>query len=443
MSGVVWHQWVITELNGAWEDRIVKAQFPSSGPPSAFNIKTLWNGFEAGKCYGLSLDIFDSCGNSSTLYRFFCVPAFVDTEMTLYHCPLDGNDGLWLDPGVFFTADHFTSHHVGGTESDYNSQGNPPIYLLYLANNDYVFEYFDAGGCLIRRITLHVLPKAVMPQTYCIKIVHYCEFMADIESIRPDCQDCYQNTPDFKLMPLEYLGVFGNATSYRRSIIDKANCRECVFTFDVVDKACDFMADFNISYSFAHPENITLTNLSTSGPGTSPCGTVTWSITDQANPGVSMLFNGQIINFTGTMEHTYTICLTVKYCACGRECSRTICKDIHVTLQGPIQSDNDDNQGKHEKAFSSTALGVNKIAKGNIDLSIRPNPSSDKFTIFNLSDVETYDMVTIYGMNGQEIFRLENVKRVLEYNLSDYAKGIYMVRVNIGNEVRMLKLVLK
>jgi hypothetical protein len=441
----VWHQWVITELNGAWEDRIVKAQFPNSGPPSAFNIKTLWNGFEAGKCYGLSLDVFDECGNSSTLYRFFCIPEVVETEMTLGHCPLDGNDGLWLDPGTFFSAHHFTSHHVGGSEPDYNSNGNPPIYLLFLANNDYVFEYFDASGCLIRRITLHVLPKAVMPPISCHKTVYYCEFIADVENIRPDCEECWRDEPRFKLFPLEIVSSGPGITSYRRSIVDKETCRECVFTFDVVDQACNFTPDFNISYTVAHPENLTLTNLSSSGPGTTPCG-VTWTITDLATPGFSWVYSGPIVNFTGQMEHTYTICITVTYCACGRTCSKTICKDILITLQGPEIKDNGtttDTKLEGIDAGPKTLDTKSITVREDLGLAIKPNPSSDKFTVFNFSGVETYDRVTIYGLNGQVVFSQDQLAAGHEFDLSGYAKGIYMIKIESSNQTKVLKLILQ
>lgn len=71
----IWYRWVVTELNGAWEDREVKAHIEPGTPLGNICISDYWNDFIPGKSYGISLDVCRTCWDGTekceTKYLFF------------------------------------------------------------------------------------------------------------------------------------------------------------------------------------------------------------------------------------------------------------------------------------------------------------------------------------------------------------------------------------
>ncbi len=71
----IWYRWVVTELNGAWEDRVVKAHIEPGVPLGDICISNYWDEFIPGKSYGISLDVCRTCWDGTTKcetkYLFF------------------------------------------------------------------------------------------------------------------------------------------------------------------------------------------------------------------------------------------------------------------------------------------------------------------------------------------------------------------------------------
>lgn len=424
MSKANWHQWVVTELNGAWNNRVVKGSFPFGGPPQAgIDIKSLWNGFIPGKCYGISLDIQDSCGNNNTLYQFFCVPALIQNTITVTVCPLNGNTTRWFEPSQHCSGAYYT--FLGNDSRDY-------AYGYPLSPGNYLLDCFDASGCQTGRTTVQVVPIPELPATTCTQTVYYCDVNPNLEGILPEnCPDCYRDDPRVELLPLETETING-VVRYKRKIIDWDNCRQCDFSFEVIDKACDFNVAFNEVISTSYPFGITFFNTSSSGSGTAPCGTPQWII-DDLTAGVSFLYFGSAVNFTGQIQHEYQVCLSVSNCACGRACEKSFCKTFRIDDDGAHVS----RLAQHSEEATSELLPANK------GIVVKPNPGSGKFVLENSYGLRVYDQVLITDMNGKTVLKMENMVTGFEYDLSDLAKGVYVVKITTADGTKNTKLVLQ
>jgi hypothetical protein len=79
-------------------------------------------------------------------------------------------------------------------------------------------------------------------------------------------------------------------------------------------------------------------------------------------------------------------------------------------------------------------------------LSVYPNPTSGKFNV-SISNTEATDMtLELVNISGQVVYRNE-VKAAYSYNeeidASQFAKGVYYLKVNNGKEVKVEKVVVE
>ena len=79
-------------------------------------------------------------------------------------------------------------------------------------------------------------------------------------------------------------------------------------------------------------------------------------------------------------------------------------------------------------------------------LSVYPNPTNGKFTV-SISNAEATDLtVELVNISGQVVYSNE-VKAVYSYNedidASGFAKGVYYLKVNDGEEVKVEKVVVQ
>ncbi len=80
-----------------------------------------------------------------------------------------------------------------------------------------------------------------------------------------------------------------------------------------------------------------------------------------------------------------------------------------------------------------TAAGTTSVERGNLDLNITPNPTSEILNL-NLSNID-YTSITITNMVGEVIFTTTNQTKVLNINVNELSlsNGIYLINV-IGNK---------
>ena len=86
----------------------------------------------------------------------------------------------------------------------------------------------------------------------------------------------------------------------------------------------------------------------------------------------------------------------------------------------------------------TSSIGVQEYKEGQV--SIYPNPANDRLTV-ELTQIELPCFFALKDMQGRTVYSTVVNAEKLEIDLSAYAKGIYLIRVNNDNFSRELKLV--
>jgi len=86
-------------------------------------------------------------------------------------------------------------------------------------------------------------------------------------------------------------------------------------------------------------------------------------------------------------------------------------------------------------------LGIDKFNL--LDVQLFPNPVKDKLKIkINSRQTESV-LATLYTVLGKKIFARELVKNNFELNLSNFSSGIYLLKVEVGSNVIIKKVIVK
>lgn len=86
-------------------------------------------------------------------------------------------------------------------------------------------------------------------------------------------------------------------------------------------------------------------------------------------------------------------------------------------------------------AFFAGSVGIEEDKK-EIELSVYPNPVND---ILNISAKENITNVTVYDMIGKEVKNIDFNALTLTINTADLPFGSYLVKVTMGEESKMIK----
>lgn len=378
-------------------------------------------------------------------------------DTTIYHCLLDGNECLWLRPGDIFPSDYCIVHLVNGGTPDYNSSLDPGYpsnltYLQFCPGSTYEINFYSNTGCLLKKLRIHVEDKNSTAETYCSMKIPICDEMPNPEEVRPDCPDCYPNNIDVSKIKLGLITESVNSTGgsiFHRDINNLQDCKVCHFDFEFIHlNPCDYTPDFTFIFQM---DRVILQNSTIAGVGFSLCGPVTWTVKDLSTGTFIPMTSEEFAEFPRQVGISYEVCMTITYCVCNNEpCTKTICKIIDAEQQAPPmggenQQDNTVNGAGYQANASvkDSMTSVNSLKLKSIDLKIHPNPSSNKFTIVNQNAILVYDCVIITTSSGQEILKYNNNSATYEYNLEAYARGVYFVKVKVGDEIKVFKLILQ
>ena len=85
--------------------------------------------------------------------------------------------------------------------------------------------------------------------------------------------------------------------------------------------------------------------------------------------------------------------------------------------------------------------GINKLNKVDFDVSIYPNPAKDKQLIIELENLVSNVQISVFDTYGSLIDQFETQQANNTLNVSDYAKGVYFVKVIHAGEMNVLKFV--
>ncbi|HET6226185.1 MAG TPA: T9SS type A sorting domain-containing protein, partial [Bacteroidia bacterium] len=92
-------------------------------------------------------------------------------------------------------------------------------------------------------------------------------------------------------------------------------------------------------------------------------------------------------------------------------------------------------RGVWETPLYNPVTGINDLAKETPDFQIYPNPSAGNFTI----QTKEYQRIGIYTVTGELINELKLVQETTEVNLSQQAKGLYIIKATAANGATVSK----
>lgn len=91
------------------------------------------------------------------------------------------------------------------------------------------------------------------------------------------------------------------------------------------------------------------------------------------------------------------------------------------------------------KVIDPNGTGV-ESTKESISIKVYPNPATDRLNV-NVGDITA--KVTVFDITGKTISTTDNVSGTFEIDVTNFKKGIYMVKVNSGNATDVKKVVVK
>ena len=95
-----------------------------------------------------------------------------------------------------------------------------------------------------------------------------------------------------------------------------------------------------------------------------------------------------------------------------------------------------------EELTFTTLSGLSDVNSVSIIANVYPNPAEDKATI-SVSNVANATKIVVSDMQGRIILSDEMSESTYELNTSNYASGVYYIRIISGNAVNTQKLIVK
>lgn len=78
------------------------------------------------------------------------------------------------------------------------------------------------------------------------------------------------------------------------------------------------------------------------------------------------------------------------------------------------------------------------------NLCIYPNPANEKITITNIDNPSKEAIISIFNITGQQIMSEKfQIQDKIELDVSKFAKGIYILKIQIGSKIENKKLIVQ
>jgi len=93
--------------------------------------------------------------------------------------------------------------------------------------------------------------------------------------------------------------------------------------------------------------------------------------------------------------------------------------------------------------FKSEFVTSIDVTKEEPEIILYPNPTSGRFSI-HLSD-NVIERIEIYNLSGQKVITLgkDQIGNDTEIDMTTYARGLYLIKINDGSKTYVEKLILK
>lgn len=180
---------------------------------------------------------------------------------------------------------------------------------------------------------------------------------------------------------------------------------------------------------------VILANSSSETPGTS----YFYRFGD-GSPGISS--SSKNISHTYSAYGTYQVCITVQNFTNGQRCNDTYCDSVGLDSLGNLKS----NGFTVEFIDTVIITSVEDMANADAELEgvvVYPNPSNSVFNI-DISKVNIQSEAVeleLYSTYGILVHKRSLSNSIEKIDLSDYAGGLYFLRLSLGDKVSVEKLI--
>lgn len=158
------------------------------------------------------------------------------------------------------------------------------------------------------------------------------------------------------------------------------------------------------------------------------------------SPGVNT--SSKNISHSYSQYGTYEVCVTVSNFTNGQRCNDTYCDSVGLDSLGNLKS----SGFTIEFVDSNFVTSVEDLAQADMKLKgvvVYPNPSKNIFNI-DLSNIDTQSEaleMELYSTYGGLILKRRLNSPMEKIDLSNYADGLYFLRLSIGDKVSVEKLI--
>lgn len=382
------------------------------------------------------------------------VPVAERDTQTRSYCDFDTYTGL--EPSNEFDTqqyDYYILRQITSPFHFYDSRTAGQTWHA-ISQGTWTVDYYDNAECLKKQLVVHVVTTPSDTTNCFSTYTNSCSGQRDPQQIMPfweisgGCAECSAISQTDPQAPYQHISSKLDANLnhigevYQKTFYDYTNCRVCVFTYEILFSRCEINVDFDIVPT-GIPFRFTFVNQSS---GNGFLIGHTWQVAGYFNqtflPGEPETTQ---MDFTFNGPGVYNICLNLFNFHCGIKCPGQKCISVIINEQGEIVYDDQHLPIRSSLADSEeSSQGEPMVSPESDQILVVPNPTSSVFRLQQSGKQGSiFEQVTICDNTGKELLSKRSVSSAYEYNIAEFGKGIYIVRVKFAGKDQQLKLILQ
>lgn len=336
---------------------------------------------------------------------------------------------------------------------------------LCLPIGEHEINYYDEFGCLLHTRRINVISGAAggsssiceVEQTVyvpCARLLNDQNFWPTPDfGPESECWDCFnKNSKSFTITNALHLGndPQGNEI-YRRTVRNFETCKECTFTYKIIDENCDFeMPTVDLVRD-------PVTNQITGYRWVFPSGAPPTNISHIINNGSILSDQNQIVNYLaqvhGIPESTQINEINLEICrkrcpespqlvetCCNKVCYKIIRNNANQPISLIPCDEFVDENGYNVPSTPESPQPAPLEAE--TALKIVPNPTTSVFRIVPDQAGEaaaTYKTVRVFDATGKQVMEKTDVNSNTWFDISALNPGIYLVKTTFNEKEVVLR----